>query len=59
MTRVLDALAVLLFLGGAAAFLFGFHALADGRDVEALYCLVVGALTLKAATELVRPGAAR
>lgn len=57
MARVIDALSVVLLLGSVAAFSFGFFALADRHDLLALYCMVVGALALRAATNLLRPKA--
>ena len=53
--RVVDVLSVALLLGAAFAFGAGVDALAERRDLVALYWLVVGALTLKAATDVVRP----
>lgn len=57
MARVLDVLAFLLVLAGGVAFLRGVQALADRRDLAALYLLLVGGLCLKAATDLLRPKA--
>ncbi|MEJ7731478.1 MAG: hypothetical protein WKG00_19965 [Polyangiaceae bacterium] len=37
------------------AFAFGVYALGDQQDFKALYLLVVGGLSLKAATEMLRP----
>jgi hypothetical protein len=54
--QVLDALAVLLVLGAAAAFTFGALALSRSNDVEALYFLVVGVVALRAGVQIVRPG---
>lgn len=53
--RVVDVLSLVLLLGSAFAFGAGVDALAERRDLVALYWLVVGALTLKAATDMVRP----
>ncbi|MEZ4225858.1 MAG: hypothetical protein R3B13_33230 [Polyangiaceae bacterium] len=55
MGRLVDALSVVLLLGSAFAFGAGVDALAERRDLTALYWLVVGALTLKAAVDVVRP----
>ncbi len=55
MARTLDAVALLLVLVAGGAFAFGVRALGDRRDLVALYLLVVGALALKAAVELLRP----
>ncbi len=53
--RVIDVLAVVLFLGAGAAFAFGVDALARLEDVRAIYLLVVGGLALRASTEILRP----
>ncbi len=51
---------VLLLVGAALAFAVGVHALGDRRDLDALYWLVVGALTLRSSTDILRPkGASR
>lgn len=55
--RVLDLLACLLVLGGGFAFTRGVQALGDRRDLVAVYLLIVGALCLKAATDMLRPKA--
>jgi hypothetical protein len=54
-TRVLDVLAILLFLAAAVAFGFGLRALGGRQDFEAIYLLVVGGFALRASTELLRP----
>jgi hypothetical protein len=55
MIRVIDLLSVLLLVGSVVAFVLGFLALGDRRDLAALYWLVVGALALRASTNLLRP----
>jgi hypothetical protein len=55
--RLLDVISCLLIVGGGLAFARGVQALGDRRDLVALYLLLVGALCLKAATELLRPKA--
>jgi len=55
MGRALDWLAVALLLASALAFALGVRALDREEDRYALYWLVVGALSLKASTDLVRP----
>ncbi len=57
MTRLDDALSLLLLAGAAVSFVYGLHALGARRDLEALYALVVGGLALKASTDLLRPRA--
>ncbi|NUP14222.1 MAG: hypothetical protein HOW73_49945 [Polyangiaceae bacterium] len=55
MARAIDALAIVLFLVSAAAFALGLHALSGLEDFRAIYLLIVGALALRASTELLRP----
>jgi len=59
MGRALDWLAVALLLAAALAFAFGVRALDREEDRYALYWLAVGAMSLKASTDLVRPRRAR
>jgi hypothetical protein len=54
-SRALDVFAILLLLAAAGAFLFGVRALGERDDFKAIYLLVVGALSLRASTELLRP----
>jgi hypothetical protein len=53
--RVVDWLSIALLLGAILAFSLGIVALSGTRDLEALYWLVVGALALRGAVDLVRP----
>jgi hypothetical protein len=55
MSKVIDALSILLVLGAALSFSFGVAALAERRDLIALYWLVIGGLVLRAGVELLRP----
>jgi hypothetical protein len=55
MGRVADAVNILLFVAACAAFALGIVALGDRRDLAALYWLIVGALALKGATDMMRP----
>jgi hypothetical protein len=55
--RALDFLACSLVLGGAVAFARGVQALGERKDLVAVYLLIVGALCLKAATDMLRPKA--
>jgi hypothetical protein len=55
--RALDLIACLLVLGGGVAFTRGVQALGERRDLVAVYLLIVGALCLKAATDMLRPKA--
>jgi uncharacterized membrane-anchored protein len=59
MSRALDWLAVALLLAAAIAVALGVRALEREEDRYALYWLVVGALSLKGATDLLRPRRAR
>ena len=54
---LLDVLAGILVVGAAAAFVWGALALSRASDVEAIYCLVIGIVALRAGVQLVRPGA--
>jgi hypothetical protein len=54
-SRAVDVFAILLLAAAAASFAFGVSALGDRQDFKALYLLVVGALSLKASTEMLRP----
>lgn len=57
MARALDFISCLLVLAAAFAFARGVQALGERKDLVAIYLLVVGALCLKAATDLLRPKA--
>jgi hypothetical protein len=46
---------VLLLAAAAVAFGLGIHSLGARHDLAALYWLVIGALVLRAATDLLRP----
>lgn len=53
--RLLDVISLCLLVGASAAFLYGLDALGARRDLEALYALCIGALALRASTDLLRP----
>lgn len=55
MSRAIDAFAILLLAAAAAAFAFGIYALGSRQDFKALYLLIVGGLSLRASTEILRP----
>ena len=55
MSKAADILSVLLLLVAAVSFAAGIFALGDREDLRALYFLVLGALCLKSATEMLRP----
>lgn len=51
----MDVVSVLLLVLAVVAFALGLIALGDRKDLEAVYFLVVGALCLRASTEMFRP----
>jgi len=55
MSRVANAVNVLLFLAACAAFALGLYALGDRRDLQAIYWLIVGGIALKSTTDMLRP----
>jgi hypothetical protein len=55
LSRAIDALALLLFAGATAALAGGLLALERQDDFRALYLLAVGALSLRASTQILRP----
>ena len=57
MVRIADLLSVLLLVGAVVAFVLGFVALGERRDIAALYWLIVGALSLRASSNMLRPKA--
>jgi hypothetical protein len=59
MGRALDWLAVALLIAAALSFGLGVRALDREEDRYALYWLAVGAMALKASTDLVKPRRAR
>lgn len=54
-SRAVDVFAILLLAAAAFSFAFGVHALGDRQDFKAIYLLVIGGLSLKASTEILRP----
>jgi hypothetical protein len=52
----IDVLAVALLVAAAAAFVLGEAALARAADLHAIYWLVVGIASLRAAVQVARPG---
>lgn len=59
MVKVVDILSVGLLLAAVVSFALGLRALGHEKDLVALYWLVVGALSLRSATQLLRPHGAR
>lgn len=55
MSRALDVFAILLLVSAAFAFAVGIRLLGERDDLRALYLLIVGALSLRASTEILRP----
>ncbi len=55
MSRALDIIGVGLLLCGITVLSGGIYTLGDGRDLGALYWLLVGGLILRAANNLIRP----
>lgn len=55
MARALDIFAVILLAAAACAFAFGIYALGAREDFKAIYLLAIGALSLRASTEMLRP----
>ncbi|AKT41858.1 hypothetical protein [Chondromyces crocatus] len=55
MSRVIDVFASFLLVAAAASFAFGVYALGSRQDFKALYLLIVGALALRASTDMLRP----
>jgi hypothetical protein len=53
--KAIDALCIVLVVASGGAFTFGVRAVSNGDDLLALYWLVVGALLLRAAVEMLRP----
>ena len=51
----MDGFAVLLLVAAIFAFGCGIRALGEREDFKAIYLLAVGALALRASTELLRP----
>jgi len=57
MNRVANAVNLLLFVAACTSFGLGLYALGDRRDLQAIYWLIVGGISLKAATDMLRPRA--
>lgn len=55
MSRVANVVNLALFVVACVAFGLGLYALGQRRDLQALYFLVVGAISLRAATDMLRP----
>jgi hypothetical protein len=55
--QLVDVLAIALVIVAAVALVFGEGALARAEDLQALYWLIVGVVSLRAAVQVARPGA--
>ena len=55
--QLVDLLAIVLVAIAGTAFVIGEGALARAEDLTALYWLVVGLVSLRAAVQIARPGA--
>lgn len=55
--QLVDALAVALLVAAGVSFFMGSAALARADDLKALYWLLVGIVTVRAAVQVARPGA--
>ncbi len=56
--QAFDVVAALLVVLAVVAFAVGNSALARAEDIHAVYWLVVGVVSMRAAVQLARPGAA-
>ncbi len=56
--QAFDVVAVLLLLLAVVAFAVGNAALARAEDIHALFWLVVGVVSMRAAVQLAKPGTA-
>ncbi len=55
--HLVDLLAIALLVAAATAFILGEGALSRAEDLLALYWLAVGVVSLRAASQIARPGA--
>jgi hypothetical protein len=55
-TRLVNALAIVLLGCAGLGFSFGVLSLSEQRDLHALYWLAIGGLLLRSAVDLLRPG---
>lgn len=57
--RVADFASIALFSSSLVAFALGLVALGDRHDLNAVYWLIIGALALRAGTNVLRPRSSR
>ncbi len=55
--QLVDVLAIALVVVAVVALFFGESALGRAEDLQALYWLIVGVVSLRAAVQVARPGA--
>ena len=55
--QLVDVLAIVLLVAAGVAFFVGDSALSRAEDLQALYWLIVGVVSLRAAVQVARPGA--
>ncbi len=55
MSRLANLVNLALFVAACASFALGLYALGDRRDLQAIYWLIVGGVSLRAATDMLRP----
>jgi hypothetical protein len=55
--QVPDVIAIVLVVGAGLAFVVGDRALARADDVQAIYWLAVGTVSLYASVKIAKPGA--
>lgn len=55
MSRVANVVNLALFAAACVSFALGLYALGDRRDLQAIYWLIVGGVSLRAATDMLRP----
>jgi hypothetical protein len=55
MSRVANVVNLALFVAACVSFALGLYALGDRRDLQAIYWLIVGGVSLRAATDMLRP----
>ena len=52
--RVLDVLAILMLVGAGGAFLAGFDAVYQHKDINAIYWMIVGVALVRGTSNLAR-----
>jgi len=55
--QLVDVLAIALLIAAGASFVVGEGALTRAEDLQAIYWLAVGVVSLRAAVQIARPGA--